>query len=104
MTVLMWILGGAGLWVVASAILSFVMGRLIGRAQSERDSYDELRRSRSAPSAAPASGVAAVPGPETTPIRLAVPRQRAAPPAPAMPRIPQPRLRGAGDERPASRG
>ncbi len=48
-TVLMWILGGAGLWAVAAAVLSLVMGRLIGQAQSERDSYDELRANRPMP-------------------------------------------------------
>ncbi|WP_300011800.1 hypothetical protein [Pseudonocardia sp.] len=87
MTVLVWILGGAGLWAVAAAVLSFVLGRVIGRAQAEDDSYEALRATRPAPESVVAPAV----DPATAPIPLAMPRQRAVPPAPAMPRIPQPR-------------
>lgn len=107
MTVLVWVLGGAGLWVAAAAVLSLVLGRVIGRAQSERDSYDELRRARSAQASepAPAPDAAVEVEPETSPIPLAMPRQRAVPSAPAMPRIPQPRPQPRRPaERPASRG
>jgi hypothetical protein len=116
-TVLVWVLGGAGLWVAAAAVLSLVLGRLIGRAQSERDSYDELRASGLRPEPAPAAvelpgavvvpEPATAPEPETSPIPLARPRHRAMPPAPAMPRIPaqrpQPHLPCSAD-RPAPRG
>jgi dienelactone hydrolase len=115
-TVLVWILGGTGLWVVAAAILSLVMGRLIGQAQSERDSYDELRAAGSMPAPPPVTAPPVAearpvrePDPETSPIPMSMPRQQAAPAfAPFVgPRIPQPRPQPhlpCPAERPASRG